>query len=145
MEITNMQADMILGQLNTIYTSLTKSAEPAPCTVTFGLAKNIRKCQTELKEYFEEKQKLLEKYDITTDAQINGSPEGQKFLAEFSPLSMENSEIEFHKLKMTFDELCDVMENYSGAMVGDPLVLQLICKDEKAESDSKNEKTKEGE
>ena len=48
MEMTNMQADMILGQLNTIYGSLTKSAEPAPCTLTFGLAKTIRKCQTEL-------------------------------------------------------------------------------------------------
>lgn len=145
MEMTNMQADMILGQLNTIYASLTKSAEPAPCTVTFGLAKNIRKCQTELKEYFEEKQKLLEKYNITTDAQINGTPEGQKFLAEFSPLSMENSEIEFHKLKMTFDELCDVMENFSGVMTGDPMILQLICKDETEDNESKDEDQKEGE
>ena len=145
MEMTNMQADMILGQLNTIYTSLTKSAEPAPCTVTFGLAKNIRKCQTELKEYFEEKQKLLEKYNITTDAQINSTPEGQKFLAEFSPLSMENSEIEFHKLKMTFDELCDIMENFSGAMIGDPMILQLICKDETKEKEPESEYSKEGE
>ena len=57
MEMTNMQADMILGQLNTIYVSLTKSNEPAPCVLTVGLAKNIRKMQGELKEYFEEKQK----------------------------------------------------------------------------------------
>ena len=41
---------------------------------------------------------------------------------------------------MTFDELCDVMENYSGAMIGDPMILQLICKDE-----SENEDQKEGE
>lgn len=137
MEITNIQADMILGQLNTMYASLTKNSDPAPCTLTFGLAKNIRKAQTELKEYFEEKQKLLQKYEITSDAQINGTENGQKFLAEFSPLSMENSEIEFHKLKMTFDELCDVMENYPGSMVGDVMTLQLICKDE--------EENKEGE
>lgn len=142
MEMTNMQADMILGQLNTIYASLTKSAEPAPCTLTFGLAKTIRKCQTELKEYFEEKQKLLQKYDITTDAQISGTENGQKFLAEFNPLSMETSEIEFHKLRMTFDELCDVMENYSSAMIGDPMILQLICKDE---SENEDEDQKEGE
>ena len=137
MEITNIQADMILGQLNTMYSSLTKNSEPAPCTLTFGLAKNIRKVQTELKEYFEEKQKLLQKYEITSDVQINNTENGQKFLAEFSPLSMENSEIEFHKLKMTFDELCDVMENYPGSMIGDVMTLQLICKDE--------EETKEGE
>ena len=55
MEMTNMQADMILGQLNTIYVSLTKNNEPAPCVLTVGLAKNIRKMQGELKEYFEEK------------------------------------------------------------------------------------------
>ena len=82
----------------------------------------------------------MQKYDITTDAQINGTENGQKFLAEFNPLSIETSEIEFHKLRMTFDELCDVMENYSGAMIGDPMILQLICKDE-----SENEDQKEGE
>ena len=87
MEMTNMQADMILGQLNTIYVSLTKNNEPAPCVLTVGLAKNIRKMQGELKEYFEEKQKLLQKYEITSDAQINGTENGQKFLAEFTPLS----------------------------------------------------------
>ena len=88
MEMTNMQADMILGQLNTIYAFLMKNSELVPCTLSAGLAKNIRKIQGELKEYFEEKHKLLQKYDITTDAQINGTENGQKFLAEFNPLSM---------------------------------------------------------
>ena len=55
MEMTNMLADMILGQLNTIYASLTKNSEPAPCVLTVGLAKNIRKMQGELKEYFADK------------------------------------------------------------------------------------------
>lgn len=130
MQITNMQADMILGQLNTIYTSLTKNSEPIPCALSAGLAKNIRKIQEELKEYFEEKQKLLQKYKITSDAQINGTENGQKFLSEFTPLSMENSGVEFHRMKMTFDELCDVFENYHGSIVGDIMVLQFICKDE---------------
>ena len=137
MEITNIQAEMLLGQLNTIYQSLTKNNTPIPCVLSVGLAKNIRKCQTELKEYFEEKQKLLQKYEITTDSQINNTENGQKFLAEFSPLGMENSGIELHKMKITFDELCDMLENYSGSMVGDIMTLQLICKDE--------EEIKEGE
>ena len=110
MEMTNMQADMILGQLNIIYASLTKNSEPAPCVLTVGLAKNIRKMQGELKEYFEEKQKL--------------------FLAEFTPLSVEDSGVELHKIRMTFDELCDVLENYEGSLSGDIMTLQLICKDE---------------
>lgn len=137
MEITNLQAEMILNQLNTIYGSLTKNNEPIPCTLSVGLAKNIRKCQTELKEYYEEKQKLLQKYEITTDAQVNNTENGKRFLEEFSPLGMENSGIELHKMKITFDELCDMLENYSGSMVGDIMTLQLICKDE--------EETKEGE
>ena len=61
MEMTNMQADMILGQLNTIYAFLMKNSELVPCTLSAGLAKNIRKIQEELKEYFEEKHKLLQK------------------------------------------------------------------------------------
>ena len=52
MEMTNMQADMILGQLNTIYAFLMKNSELVPCTLSAGLAKNIRKIQEELKEYF---------------------------------------------------------------------------------------------
>ena len=93
MEITNMQADMLLTQLSTIYASLTKNSEPAPCVLTVGLAKNIRKMQGELKEYFEEKTKLLQKYEITSDAQISDqqNENGQRFLAEFTPLSIENS------------------------------------------------------
>lgn len=130
MEMTNMQADMILGQLNIIYASLTKNSEPAPCVLTVGLAKNIRKMQGELKEYFEEKQKLLQKYEITSDTQINGTENGQKFLAEFTPLSVEDSGVELHKIRMTFDELCDVLENYEGSLSGDIMTLQLICKDE---------------
>lgn len=133
MKITNMQADIILGQLSTIYTSLTKNNEPVPCVLSAGLAKNIRKMQGELKEYFEEKQKLLQKYQITSDVQINNTPEGKKFLHEFTPLSQENSGVEFHKIKTTFDELCDVLENYSGNMTGDPFALQYICKDEDTE------------
>ena len=43
MEMTNMQADMILGQLNTIYAFLMKNSELVPCTLSAGLAKNIRK------------------------------------------------------------------------------------------------------
>lgn len=138
MEITNMQADMLLTQLSTIYTSLTKNSEPAPCVLTVGLAKNIRKMQGELKEYFEEKQKLLQKYEITSDAQISDqqNENGQRFLAEFTPLSVENSGVELHKIRMTFDELCDVLESYSGSISGDIMTLQLICK---------NEETKEGE
>lgn len=140
MEMTNMQADMILGQLNTIYAFLMKNSELVPCTLSAGLAKNIRKIQEELKEYFEEKHKLLQKYDITTDAQINGTENGQKFLAEFNPLSMENSGVEFHKMRMTFNEVCDVIENCQGILEGDIMILQLICKDE-----SENEDLKEGE
>lgn len=139
MEITNMQADIILGQLNTIYASLAQNGVPAPCTLMFGLAKNIRRAQTELKEYFEEKDKLRQKYGITEGDQLN-TENGQRFLVEFNALGVENSEVEFHKLKMTFDELCDTMENYSGAVVGDLMALQFICKDE-----SKDEETKEGE
>ena len=92
------------------------------------------------KEYFEEKRKLLQKYDITTDAQINSTENGQKFLAEFNPLSMENSGVEFHKMRMTFSEVCDVIENCQGILEGDIMILQLICKDE-----SENEDQKEGE
>lgn len=138
MEFTNMQADMLLTQLSTIYTSLTKNSEPAPCVLTVGLAKNIRKMQGELKEYFEEKQKLLQKYEITSDAQISDqqNENGQRFLAEFTPLSVENSGVALHKIRMTFDELCDVLESYSGSISGDIMTLQLICK---------NEETKEGE
>ena len=119
MEMTNMQADMILGQLNTIYAFLMKNSELVPCTLSAGLAKNIRKIQEELKEYFEEKRKLL---------------------AEFNPLSMENSGVEFHKMRMTFSEVCDVIENCQGILEGDIMILQLICKDE-----SENEDQKEGE
>ena len=94
--------------------------------------------QGELKEYFEEKQKLLQKYEITSDAQISDqqNENGQRFLAEFTPLSVENSGVELHKIRMTFDELCDVLESYSGSISGDIMTLQLICK---------NEETKEGE
>lgn len=132
MEMTNMQADMILTQLSTIYASLTKNSEPVPCVLTVGLAKNIRKMQGELKEYFEEKTKLLQKYEITSDAQISDSQNenGQRFLAEFNPLCVEDSGVELHKIRMTFDELCDVLENYSGSISGDIMTLQLICKDE---------------
>ena len=115
--MTNMQADMILGQLNTIYAFLMKNSELVPCTLSAGLAKNI-----------------------TTDAQINSTENGQKFLAEFNPLSMENSGVEFHKMRMTFSEVCDVIENCQGILEGDIMILQLICKDE-----SENEDQKEGE
>lgn len=137
MEFTNFQAESLLTQLITIYGSLTKNNTPIPCVLSVGLAKNIRKCQTELKEYFEEKQKLLQKYEITTDAQVSETENGKRFLEEFSPLSVENSGVELHKMKITFDELCDMLENYSGNVAGDITTLQFICKDE--------EKTKEGE
>lgn len=136
MQLTNGQADMLFTQLNTIYTSLVQNQKPAPCVVTFGLAKNIRKCQAELKEYYTEKQKLLDKYNIKTNAQLQ-TDNGKKFLEEFNPLSEEICDVELHKLKMTFDELCDAMEIYTGTMIGDPMALQFICKDD--------EETKEGE
>ena len=82
--------------------------------------------------FFEEKTKLLQKYEITSDAQINGTENGQKFLAEFTPLSIEDSGVELHKIRMTFDELCDVLENYGGNLSGDIMTLQLICKDEES-------------
>ena len=122
MEMTNKQAEMILGQLYTIYAFLMKNIELVPCTLSAGLAKNIRKIQGELKEFFEEKHNLLQKYDITTDAQINGTENGQKFLAEFNPLSMENSGVEFHKMRMTFSEVCDVNENCQGILGGDIMI-----------------------
>lgn len=78
------------------------------------------------------KTKLLQKYEITSDAQISDSQNenGQRFLAEFNPLCVEDSGVELHKIRMTFDELCDVLENYSGSISGDIMTLQLICKDE---------------
>ena len=71
---------------------------------------------------------------------MNSTENGQKFLAEFNPLSMENSGVEFHKMRMTFSEVCDVIENCQGILEGDIMILQLICKDE-----SENEDQKEGE
>ena len=33
-------------------------------------------------------------------------------------------------MRMTFSEVCDVIENCQGILEGDIMILQLICKDE---------------
>ena len=137
MKMTNMDADILLQTYSKMKQSLANSV--APTIVVFGLQKNIRILQTELKDYLEFKGQLLDKYNITQDAQINNTPEGQSFLQEFTPLAQEIADVELHKINLTFDDMCDLMENCNAMIAGNVDALMYICKDE-SEVDTDNSK-----
>lgn len=127
MEMTNMQADMMFGELTTIAASMKNGGSSI---IRFGLLRNIRKFENELNEYFEIKRQLLQKYDITTDEQLTTTESGKLFMEEFTPIAEEKVNVDLHVINMTFDELCDSMEAQNVNISGDITLLELFCKKE---------------
>lgn len=127
MELTNLLAENILTSYNVMMDSLSKGE--APTLIVFGLMRNINILKSELEAYLTMKKKLIEKHNITSDEQINTTPEGQAFVEELTPIASEKIKIEFHKLNLTFEQLCEKMETCNAMIAGDVRMLSLICSD----------------
>ena len=80
--------------------------EKMPRKASMAVAKNLRKYNDELKEYFEQKNELVRKYGKEVDGQYiieESSDNFKQFLEEIRPLA--NAEIDIDTMKVTYDEL----------------------------------------
>lgn len=76
--------------------------------VGYKIARNLRMINEELRDYYEQKQKLFEKYGTEKDGQMvieRDTDEFKKFMEEFSPVM--DQEVNFDFRKITEEELID--------------------------------------
>lgn len=97
----------------------------------FGIMRNIRILSTELKEFEEIRQKLMEKYKIDeehkNDEDLNDRI--QKCESELSPITEEEIKVDLHHISYDFDRVQDILEKVDVPInIQDVISLQLICK-----------------
>ena len=76
--------------------------------VGYKIARNLRMINEELKDYYEQKQRLFEKYGKEKDGQMvieRDTDEFKKFMEEFSPVMDQEVNFDFRKIKE--DELIE--------------------------------------
>jgi len=93
--------------------------------------RNIRILCTELKEFEEIRQKLMEKYKIDeehkNDEDLNDRI--QKCESELSPITEEEIKVDLHHISYDFDRVQDILEKVDVPInIQDVISLQLICK-----------------
>lgn len=98
---------MKISQAETLAVSLSTMLD-VKGVVGYKIARNLRMINDELKDYYEQKQKLFEKYGTEKDGQMvieRNTEEFKKFMEEFSPIM--DQEVNFDFRKITEDELID--------------------------------------
>lgn len=96
---------MKISQAETLAVSLSTMLD-VKGVVGYKIARNLRMINEELKDYYEQKQKLFEKYGTEKDGQMvieRDTEEFKKFMEEFSPVM--DQEVNFDFRKITEDEL----------------------------------------
>lgn len=98
---------MKISQAETLAVSLSTMLD-VKGVVGYKIARNLRMINEELKDYYEQKQKLFGKYGKEKDGQMvieRDTEEFKKFMEEFSPIM--DQEVNFDFRKITEDELID--------------------------------------
>lgn len=129
MKFTNGGAYNMMLSLNNMIQKF--ESKDVSSVILFGIMRNIRILSTELKEFEEIRQKLMQKYEIDekhkNDEDLNDRI--QKFESELSPITEEEIEVDIHHISYEFDKVQTVLEKIDIPIsLQDIVFLQLICK-----------------